>query len=153
MRKSLILILVFTLLGCMQSKDSLTESVETYFERENVHFDCQHATMLVIPVNGCPGCVADGIKFVMENKDRFSREQNKNTVVFTGIVSKKLLYRRLDKIDFNRMSVVIDTTEKYLVDFEACDYPLVLRLKSGRIVKAENQYSNPNFYEELRNNL
>lgn len=64
-----------------------------------------------------------------------------------------MVYRRLKNIDIENMSVTIDTAEIYMVDFDACEYPLILYLDNGTIVKAENQFSDSEVYRKLSKKL
>lgn len=148
-----IFLFVIAIVGCNKGNDELTNKATEYFNRRGISFAKQQEHILVIPANGCPACIAEGIRFIQENQKEFSNTQDKNTIVFTGITSKKLLYRRLKNIDIENMSVTIDTAEIYMVDFDACEYPLILYLDNGTIVKAENQFSDSEVYRKLSKKL
>lgn len=149
----LFLTIILALSCCGQDKDAFTKRVEQYFTKENIQFKPSQQNILIIPGGGCPGCIASGISFVKENQKAFSNKQEKNFIVFTGITSRKILYRRLNDIDLQNMNVIIDTNDRYKVDFEACEYPLVLYLSHGDIRKAESQSPESDALEHLTDEL
>ena len=131
--------IVFSVFACKYGKDDFTKRVEQYFLKENVEFAPTIKRILIIPGGGCPGCIASGIEFAKRNKEFFSKGQGQNLVIFTGIVSKKILYRRVNEEDLLQMNAMVDTANLYLVDFEAYEYPMILYMNNGEIVKAESQ--------------
>ena len=82
---------------------------------------------------------ASGIYFFDFNKQHFSKSQKDNAVVFTSINSLKVLKRSLKGVDFADYNVVIDTLNRYTVDFKENIYPLIVYLDKGKIVKVDMQ--------------
>ena len=83
--------------------------------------------------------IASGIYFFDFNKQHFSKSQKDNAVVFTSINSLKVLKRSLKGVDFADYNVVIDTLNRYTVDFKENIYPLIVYLDKGKIVKVDMQ--------------
>ncbi len=149
----IVLMSVLAIHGCHNGKDDLTCQVEYYFNKQSISFTPEQDVVLIIPANGCPGCVADGLKFITKNQQYFSKGQNKNSIIFTGVASKKLLHRKLKGIKIEYLAAKIDTAEIYLVDFDACDYPLVIYLNNGAINKVANITSDSEIYKKLEHEL
>lgn len=62
---------------------------------------------LLIPGSGCEGCISNAENFVIDNaKD----QMNETMIVFTNIVSKKLLRLRLGKEIISQPNVLMDST-------------------------------------------
>lgn len=100
---------------------------------------------------GCPGCIASGMAFVIQNKDYFSKEQAEFEVVFTRVGSMKLLKRALGSLSADDLNCRVDWQDKFLLDTQANEYPLVLYLKNGEIQKAESQKPGSNALNNLYN--
>lgn len=148
-----IIITFLVLLGCKQDKDELTVRAENFFKKENVCFDRDCERALIIPGGGCPGCIASGLSFVVDNKELFSNRQNKNVVIFTGIGSRKILRRRLGKATIESLNAIVDSSNVYRVDFEAGEYPMVVYLNAGEIMKVESQTPESSALENLKQKL
>lgn len=154
MKRLLFIIVAFlALLGCKQDKDELTVRTENFFKEENVSFDRECERALIIPGGGCPGCIASGLNFVVDNKELFSNRQNKNVVIFTGIGSRKILRRRLGNAKIESLNAIVDSSNVYRVDFEAGEYPMVVYLKAGEIKKVESQNPESSALENLKQKL
>lgn len=124
--------------SCLHA-DDLTARTKEYFAKEQIRFDENLRRCLIIPGGGCAGCIASGIYFFDFNKQHFSKSQKDNAVVFTSINSLKVLKRSLKGVDFADYNVVIDTLNRYTVDFKENIYPLIVYLDKGKIVKVDMQ--------------
>ena len=80
-------------------------------------FNPQWTCCYIIPGGGCSGCITSGIHFLIENKKHFSHDQEKNVVVFTSVLSPKMLKRSLKNVKLEDFNFIIDTTNVYTVDF------------------------------------
>ena len=133
------------LAGCIlflqscRGEDDLTARTKEYFAKEQIRFDENLRRCLIIPGGGCAGCIASGIYFFDFNKQHFSKSQKDNAVVFASISSLKVLKRSLKGVDFADYNVVIDTLNRYTVDFKENIYPLIVYLDKGKIVKVDMQ--------------
>ena len=65
----------------------------------------------------------------------------------------KVLKRNLNGMDFEKYNVVIDTLDKYTVDFKENIYPLILYLDKGEIVKADIQSPETDGLSDLQQQL
>ena len=136
-----LLVVCFSLSGCANKEDEVTEYARQYFEEENVTFAPSLRSCLIIPGGGCSGCIASGLSFLRDNQESFSIRQSENMVVLTNIVSRKLLRRNLEakSINASKLNAVVDTGNVYMVDFRYNDYPLVVYLENGSVVRVEYQ--------------
>ena len=121
------------------------------FRETGVTFNKEVEACLIIPGGGCPGCIASGMTFVVQNKDDFRKKQAKYEVVFTRVGSMKLLKRALGNLSVSDLNCRIDWQNRFLLDTQSNEYPLVLYLKNGEIQKAESQKPNTNALNELYN--
>lgn len=135
----------FFMCSCAK-EDDVTESVKRYFLRENVTFDPALESCYIIPGGGCSGCIASGLTFLRANQKEFSKWQDKNMVIFTNIVSRKMLERNLKakSIKVAELKAVTDANNVYLVDSRYSDYPLVIYLDKGNVVSVEYQSAETN---------
>lgn len=137
---ALIGVLLFTTCGLEASKEIV--HLNSLFRERGIEFDTGLDYCVIIPEVGCEGCIAGGVGFIQNHKDIFSNVQSNNIVVFTSINSKKLLYRNLgfdNPKDIEVLNYVIDDDNKYRIDSPMSKYPVLLRLKEGRIVEVEYQ--------------
>lgn len=131
----------------------MTIRTKEYFAKEQIKFNENLKHCLIIPGGGCAGCIASGIYFFDSNKRYFSKDQKDNIVIFTSINSLKVLKRNLNGMDFEKYNVVIDTLDKYTVDFKENIYPLILYLDKGEIVKADIQSPETDGLSDLQQQL
>ncbi len=152
--KFFVILTIGILLFSCKEKDKSTKEVEAFYSYNNIHFDKELKICVILPEVGCGGCIASGVSFFQENKDYFSRNQNKNRIIFTAIHSKKMLYRTLGVNSLNEYNCFLDETNKFLVKGNNSIYPLILYLENGYIVKAEYQspYSK-DLFSELKSRL
>lgn len=137
-RISLLGLVVLFLSGCRQG-DAVTREVQSCYAQKHIAFNPELELCLILPEVGCDGCIAGGVYFLLNNKEKFSSNQNKNMVVFTAVQSRKMLYRSLDVTSLDGYNCILDQQNDYLVKGNNEIYPLVLHLEEGRIVKAEYQ--------------
>lgn len=130
---------VFLMVSCQDKSDELTKRTREYFNKELVHFPNNWENVLIIPGGGCPGCIASGLDFVIANKDKFAKGQDRNIVIFTGIISKKILQRRLGNKNMESLNAIIDSKNIFTVDFEEREFPMVIYLRHGKITKVESE--------------
>lgn len=128
----------FFLQSC-HNVDDITTRTKKYFATEKINFDENLKCCLIIPGGGCSGCIASGISFLAFNRKYFSKDQSDNIVIFTSIVSLKVLKRNLNNIKFEDFNVVVDSLDRYTVNFKENIYPLIIYLNKGNIVKVETQ--------------
>ena len=152
MKKGLLLLaLVILLTGCEQ--DSLTTKAVKYFNEKEIAFDKEWEYCLIIPGGGCSGCIASGTSFVREMQDFFSKNQNKNVVVFTSTISNKVLKRDLQGVALDSMNVILDMDNIYTINTPDSKYPIILYLNQGKITRAEKQSPETTALEELKYRL
>lgn len=147
-RLYLYVILSCIVTGCRKGYD-ITDSVKKYFKKENVNFDKKWDICYIIPGGGCSTCISSGFTFLFANKEYFSGEQDRNVVVFTGIISKKLLMRNLMNYKPNDFYSIMDSSNVYFLNSKENKYPLILYLNDGKIERAESQSPGSNALNNL----
>jgi len=105
---------------------------------------------LILPNEGCEGCISTAEYFVKEN---FNRSHNLK-FVFTKITSQKLLRIKLTDSVYNSSNVILDTANaiKY-PEVGKSIYPMIVYVENGEV--AEIKYQNPesNGVYEIENYL
>lgn len=139
--------------SCHEKTDEFTQQCIQCFRETGATFNKETEVCLIIPGGGCPGCIASGMAFVVQNQEEFSRKQNKYEVVFTRVGSKKLLKRTLGDLSIDDLNCRIDLQDQYLLDTHSNEYPLVLYLNQGKIQKAESQTPTSDALNHLYNVL
>lgn len=83
--------------------------------------------IIVIPNEGCSGCITHAEEFYSSNKDR-----DNIIFIFTNIISMKNLKY---KMDINAHTTLLDTENRYLLAYpkDMQIYPCILRIKNGQI--------------------
>jgi len=115
----------------------------------DIEFDKDLEICLVIPEVGCGDCIAGGVYFLNENKDKFRCGQTKNKVVFTAITTLKMLKRGLGEVSLDSIYHEIDTDCNYLLPEPDGLYPVVLYLSSGKIYDIDVQSPDNNIFYKL----
>lgn len=151
MKYCLVNLFIIALLSC-QSND-LTESAQMHFEEKGIVFPKELKHCIIIPGGGCPGCIAAGMDYILNNENAFSDSQQDNMVVFTKINSIKLLKRNLKGKRFEDFNAIIDSPNHYALSTKESLYPIILYLKNGRIVLADVQSPYSDALEKLSNEI
>ncbi len=139
--------------GCSSKNNNITDIVEMSLRKNDVLFGDSLKTCFVIPGAGCPGCIASGIHFLNQNQQYFLKNQKENLVVFTHVVSKKLLNRTLKGLKVSELNAVIDTKGMYNIDCKESKYPLIIYLDKGRIIGVDYQSPTVNGIETYKKHL
>ena len=151
MKYCLVNLFIIALLSC-QSND-LTKSAQIHFEEKRIVFPKELKHCIIIPGGGCPGCIAAGMDYILNNENAFSDSQQDNMVVFTKINSVKLLKRNLKGKRFEDFNAIIDSKNLYALSTKESLYPIILYLKNGRIVLADVQSPYSDALEKLSNEI
>ncbi len=152
MKYLIFLIGCFLLTGC-HDNTNITALSKEYFKKENVIFNPQWTCCYIIPGGGCSGCITSGIHFLIENKEHFSHDQVKNVVVFTSVLSPKLLRRSLKDAKLEDFNFIIDTTNVYTVNFKEHIYHLIIYFENGKIIQVDKQSPETNALTKLVEHL
>lgn len=136
----LTLFLIFGVLisGCTGNR-SLHEHINDIYTDRGVVISPDVEVCIVIPEVGCSGCIAGGMYHVISNRERYSVNQQKFIVVFTGINSMKMLRRDLEPISIKDLNCIVDTTNLYLLDDNTGIYPMILKCDNGKVIEAQVQ--------------
>jgi hypothetical protein len=86
---------------------------------------------VVIPREGCGGCISDATSFFVKNRIKKSTV----CIIFTGVKDKKELRLKVGETFLNSGNVYIDTLNTLMIPSEASIYPQVYYLESKSIVK------------------
>lgn len=152
MRIFCLLCAIFLFMGC-EEKDDFTERVKNYFSTQHIKFGKELHHCLIIPGGGCSSCVASGVDFISIYSDDFSNNQNENIVVFTSVISPKILKRSLSKTSIEDLNYLLDTLNNYTVELNENIYPIILYLKNGEIEKADIQSPDKDGLRKLAEDL
>lgn len=106
---------------------------------KNCDFGSNTEVCLILPEVGCGDCIAGGLSFLMKNKDKFSKDQSKNKVIFTALTSIKMLKRELGDIDIKSLNCEIDSVNRFLLSPPDGLYPVIVYLKEGEIQNIDIQ--------------
>ena len=121
------LILSFLSFSCNENK--LNVLVYQYeLEKIIVNDLSLNDQIIVIPGEGCGGCISDATSFVIENIAFLDR----TIVIFTGVGDKKILRSRLSKI-INYPNLYFDDDNYLMSDNLKSIYPYVINLENGKI--------------------
>lgn len=102
--------------------------------------------IVVIPNQGCPGCISEAESFVSKNVDRFE-----NIIyVFTRINSRKLLKIKLGDSVINKKNIRFDVENKIVYPVkEKSIYPMIVHLKNLTVSRIDYQSPTSNGFQKL----
>jgi|GEM_PF-4369485 hypothetical protein len=92
--------------------------------------------LIVIPKEGCAGCILNATHYVENNIDRI-----KENILFTDIQDIKLFKLKVDSGFLNNEKVFLDTQNK-VKSKEIGIYPVLIETKDGEIISVSD-YSAP----------
>jgi len=96
----------------------------------------------------------EGVGFIKNNLNALKDNHDKIKVIFTSVLSKKMLLRNIGITDLEDYYFIIDKNNIYKLSNNKSIYPLVLYLSNGTIKKAEFQSPNtPNVMYSLEKHL
>ena len=129
--------ILFLLISCNGSYEKnnsqLKVVIRNHFKEKSISFDKEIKNCVIIPGGGCSGCIASGISFLKSHKDKFSKNQKNNIVIFTNIFSLKKLKRQLGDITLNELNCVVDTSNVYLIHCKENIYPILLMFDKSKM--------------------
>lgn len=120
---------------------------------ENFNNDTDLEICLIIPEVGCGDCIAGGVYFLTQNKDKFNNSQRKNKVIFTAITTMKMLKRGLGNISLDSLYHEIDSDCNFLLPEPDGLYPVALYLKDGKITDIDIQSPENEIFHKLKRHL
>ena len=148
-----VLFIVFGLICCKAPDSRTVETLKKHMKESRVDFDKTVKHCIIIPEGGCGECIASGISFVINHKEKFSLHQKENMVIFTNIGSLKLLKRAVGNDVFKSLNCIVDTTNVYLIRGEDEIYPMVIYLDKGKPTKVEFQSPEEDGLDNLEKDL
>jgi hypothetical protein len=117
--------LAFLLNACGQN-NNITHSAVKKIVKDSINF---YNRLIVIPGEGCSGCISDAGSFVKDNIDSL----NSTLIIFTNISDKKMLSLKFGRALFIHENVKLDT-DNFIAGTElASIYPLTAQIKNGSI--------------------
>lgn len=127
MKKLLVRLLILTNLTLFSCGNDFIEYQDRVSSITDVEKNIEN--LIVIPGEGCGGCISNATFIVIENIDKLIGTQ----IIFTGVEDKKLLRNQLGTSFLNRENVIIDIQnllmEKEVLSF----YPYILINENNRI--------------------
>lgn len=147
----LIVALVAMLAGSCDSNQNSAKNIAALYSKRGIVFDKETKFCIVLPEVGCGGCIAGGVRFIANNREKFSKYQNEYLVVFTSINSKKLLFRNMGFDIERELNCIIDSLDCYKVKTSMKFYPMLIKLKCGQISEVYFQYphAHKDIFEEV----
>lgn len=125
--KLMIICLISIVAGCSQNDEY---TIKTFLESKSIGYnENANNAVIVIPLNGCSGCIDTSIEFVIENLPKF---RNLYCVIVTP--SERVAKLRLGAgVDYARFIVDLEMTTslKNLVETS----PLIYIIENERIMK------------------
>ena len=94
---------------------------------------------IVIPTVGCGGCIDEGMSFLKRNQKLLDKHRSEVWIVFTSIISKKMLRLSMKDIDLPKSMIYYDVNNAYSAALEQSIYPSVLYLDNGNLQRLEFQ--------------
>ncbi len=92
-----------------------------------------YSAVVLIPQEGCGGCISNATQFITEHIDSLNRV----AIIFTGVRDKKLLKLRIDSRFFTRDNVYFDDNNLFMHLDVASTYPQLLHIKDGQVALVE----------------
>jgi len=86
---------------------------------------------IVIPDEGCSGCIKKSTFFVVDKIDSLS----KHLVVFTGVKDMKVLSMTVGKKFLSRENVLIDSSDMLKDPAFSSIYPQVIEMENGKALR------------------
>lgn len=128
----LLFIVLLSVLACRQKNGNVTTDLLVRLNHGSslVSID----KVIVIPGEGCPGCITDAADFALRNIDSMPRTM----VVFTRIMDKKLLRTKFKKEFLFHQRVCIDSSNLLDRSDLLNSYPVVLFLHKGEYRRTES---------------
>ena len=146
---SILVCLIILTLSCNQQNEEV-KSLINEFHRNKIVFNESTKYVVILPEVGCGGCISEGVGFIKKNLKKIDCDNKEVEIIFTSIMSKKLMLRELDILSLEEHCFEIDEINKYRIDNSKSIYPLILYLKKGKIVRMEFQSpDNPNAFNKL----
>lgn len=93
--------------------------------------------VVVVPGAGCGGCISNATYFLVNNVGKI---KDGVTIIFTGVMDKKLLKNEVGEDFLKKSNVKIDENNYFLAPEIVSNYPQVISFKGndGEIDKIEN---------------
>jgi hypothetical protein len=131
MRKSVLIVFTICLLGCREQVEP-----EEYLTKMGVKFDESRQLAIVIPQNGCPGCLRKAFNFYHRTRD-----SDKVWFVFTEVYDLRLLKMKV-KSEFGEETTVFDEENEWRDFGLYSNYPLIVIKDNDRLI---SQVADPSF--------
>lgn len=135
----IIISFILVLNGCSSDQNS-ADSIASLYSNRGINFDKEIEYCIVLPEVGCSGCIAGGVKFIKNNREKFSKSQKRYLIVFTAINSKKLLHRTMGFDLENELNCIVDSLDYYKLKSNMKFYPMLIKLNNGQISNVAFQH-------------
>lgn len=102
--------------------------------------------VVVVPGAGCGGCISNATYFLVNN---YSKIKDSVTIVFTGVMDKKLLKNEVGEEFLKNSNVKIDQDNYFLAPEIVSNYPQVISFKGNDGEIGEIQNFDDNTYNSI----
>ncbi len=120
-----LLFLVF--FSCKNSLESVYSKRLTDFQKQ-LEVKIQTKYILIIPNQGCTGCISSAVFFAKENYNMYDF-----SVIFTQIYDYKLLRLKIGKAFLTKPNVFVDKTNIFNNFETSTAYPKILKLSNNKV--------------------
>lgn len=126
MKINVIFIFIIIIISSCQSS---VDNNELRMALEKIRESSKLVNTIIIPGEGCGGCISDATRFVFDNIDSL----NNTTIIFTGVLDKKLLLFNLGESFLSRPNVFVDEENLIPKHRTLGYYPLFIEIKNNKV--------------------
>ncbi len=90
--------------------------------------------LIVIPGEGCGGCISSATTFLIENQSNFDN----SIIIFTGVLDKKLLRNQVGKKFLDKDNVIIDVNNLLMSLELKSVYPYYFKIVNSKLINKSN---------------
>lgn len=130
----LIIFILFEFSGCKNDKHNEYDYLNDTLEKIHMSLN-NYSIILVIPNEGCSGCIKEATQYAIEKVDAIDKETT--AVIFTGIGDMKLFKLHVDNSFLVNRNVFIDDNNYFMNSEVSSVYPQTIKLKNRKVISKE----------------
>ncbi len=127
-------IVLFTLflVACSSSLEDVYSERLTDFQKQ-LNVKIQTKYILIIPNQGCGGCINSAVVFAKENLNKYEI-----SVIFTEVYDAKLLRLKIGKSFLVKSNVFVDKDNIFSNSKTSTAYPKILKLSNNEVIEVSD---------------
>lgn len=135
MRKIILFSLVVLCnIGCIKDKkDLFNQGIKEIARINSIDLNSINDVIL-IPNEGCGGCISEATTFFIDNFDKY---ENELLLIFTNVKDVKQLKIIVGKEFLERKNVIIDSNNSFIHSKVSSIYPQILKIEKANVIKSE----------------